>query len=270
MPETPDASSQPVSADPVLFEMIGAHIALVTLNRPEKRNAINAAIANSLEAIVRRTESDPDVRVVILTASDNRVFCAGADLGEVAAGRGAAINTPAGWFAGFVYVARTKPWITAVEGMALAGGCEICLACEMIVAGENASFGVPEVKRGLLAGAGGLHRIINVLPRNIANEMVATGEPIPATTAARFGMINRLVPAGEALTAARGLAEAIAANAPLSVQLSLAAMKASSGQPDGAGRAVVDERFAILRKSHDFEEGPRAFVEKRAPVWTGR
>ena len=262
--------SEASAPDPVLFEMITPHIALVTLNRPEKRNAINAAIANGLEAIVRRTELDPEVRVVILTSGDDRVFCAGADLGEVAAGRGAAINTPAGWFAGFVYATRTKPWIVAVEGMALAGGCEICLACEMIVAGENASFGVPEVKRGLLAGAGGLHRIINVLPRNIANEMVATGDPVSAARAERFGMINRLVPAGEALAAARQLAETIATNAPLSVQYSLAAMKASLGVPDGAGRAAVDERFAALRKSEDFKEGPRAFVEKRPPVWTGR
>lgn len=254
----------------VQFEMITPHIAQVTLNRPEKRNAINGAIANAMEAIVRRTEMDSDVRVVILTSSDDRVFCAGADLGEVAAGRGAAINTPAGWFAGFVYAARSKPWIAVVEGMALAGGCEICLACEMIVAGANASFGLPEAKRGLLAGAGGLHRIAAILPRNIANEMVATGEPMPAALAERFGMINRLLPAGEALAAARTLAEAIAVNAPLSVQLSLAAMKAGVGQSDGGGRAAVDERFAILRKSEDFKEGPRAFVEKRPPVWTGR
>lgn len=265
-----EADQTPAAPEPVLFEMIGPHIAQVTLNRPDKRNAINAAIANALEAIVRRTETDPEIRVVILTASDDRVFCSGADLGEVAAGRGAAINTPAGWFAGFVYAVRSKPWIAAVEGLALAGGCEICLACEMIVAGENASFGVPEVKRGMLAGAGGLHRIINVLPRNIANEMVATGDPVSAVVAERHGMINRLVPAGGALAAARELAEKIAANAPLSVQYSLGAMKASAGQPDGAGRAAVDERFASLRKSEDFKEGPKAFVEKRAPVWTGR
>lgn len=263
-------SDEVTGAPLVRLELLDRHIAVVTLDRPEKRNAISPEVASALEAIVRRIDDDPDIRVVILTSSEPRVFCAGADLGAVASGKGAGMETPGGGFAGFVYAQRIKPWIAAVEGMALAGGCEICLACDMIVASHGASFGLPEVKRGLMAGAGGVHRLANVLPRNIAAELLATGEPIDGTRAHALGLVNRLVEPGETLAGARELAEAIVRNAPLSVQHSLAAMRASIGQPDGAGRAMVAERFAALRKSEDFKEGPRAFVEKREPVWTGR
>jgi len=180
------------------------------------------------------------------------------------------METPNGGFAGFVFATRIKPWIAVVEGMALAGGCEICLACDMIVASENAQFGLPEVKRGLMAGAGGVHRLANAVPRNIANEMLATGGNFDAAFALRAGLLNRLVPAGQALAAARELAETIAANAPLAVQHTLAAARESQSQPDGAGRAFAAAHFATLRKTEDYKEGPRAFVEKRAPVWTGR
>lgn len=255
---------------PVRFEMLTPHIALVTLDRPEKRNAISPEVASAMEAVVKQIEDDPNVRVAILTSSEPRVFCAGADLGAVASGKGAGMETPSGGFAGFVYAQRLKPWIAAVEGLALAGGCEICLACDMIVASENARFGLPEVKRGLMAGAGGVHRLANALPRNIAAELIATGEPMDAARAFASGLVNRLVAPGETLATSRALAESIAANAPLSVQHSLAAMRASVGQPDGAGRALVAERFAALRRTEDFKEGPRAFVEKREPIWTGR
>ena len=263
-------SDEAPAAAPVRFDLLTPHIALVTLDRPEKRNAISPEVASAMEAIVKRIEEDPEIRVAILTSSEPRVFCAGADLGAVASGKGAGMETPGGGFAGFVYAQRLKPWIAAVEGMALAGGAEICLACDMIVASENARFGLPEVKRGLMAGAGGVHRIANVLPRNIAAELLATGEPLDAPRAYTHGLINRLVAPGEALAAAQELAEVIAANAPLSVQHSLAAMRASIGQAEGTGRTIVAERFASLRRSEDFREGPRAFVEKREPVWKGR
>ena len=216
-------SDQTPAEHPVLFEMLTPHIALVTLNRPDKRNAISPEIAKEMDAIVGRVENDPEIRVVLLNSSEPRVFCAEADLGAVAAGRGRELDTTTGGFGGFVYIARLKPWIAVVEGMALAGGCEICLACDMIVASETAKFGLPETKRGLMAGAGGIHRLVNAVPRNLAYEMLATGDNFDAAFAHRAGLVNRLVPAGQAMAAALELAEVIAANAPLAVQYTLGA-----------------------------------------------
>uniref|UniRef100_UPI0035CB86D2 enoyl-CoA hydratase-related protein n=1 Tax=uncultured Sphingomonas sp. TaxID=158754 RepID=UPI0035CB86D2 len=261
---------QDAAAAPVLFAMAARHVAVVTLNRPEKRNAVNAALASALEAIVRRTEADPDIRSVVLTSSFAPVFCAGADLAAAAVGQGKGIETAAGGFAGFTYIERSKPWIAAVEGKALAGGCEIVLACDMLVASRTASFGLPEVQRGMMAGAGGAHRIGKLLPRNIANELLATGDPLDAEFAYRWGMVNRLTQPGEAISTAVALAERIAANAPVAVQFSLAAARESAALPDATGRSVAGERFAALKHTEDFKEGPRAFLEKRAPIWNGR
>jgi enoyl-CoA hydratase/carnithine racemase len=263
-------SDQILPAEPVLFELLTPHIALVTLNRPEKRNAISPAVALALETITRQIEDTPEIRVALLTSSEPRVFCAGADLAALASGQGRHMETPNGGFAGFVFFSRVKPWIAVVEGMALAGGCEICLACDMIVASTAARFGLPEVKRGLMAGAGGIHRLANALPRNIANELLATGDNFDAAMGHRLGLINRLVEPGQALAAAIELAEVIAANAPLAVQHTLAAVRESQGQPDGAARSFASSHMVQLRRTEDFKEGPRAFVEKRAPVWTGR
>lgn len=260
---------QTVESDPVRYDRIGDHVALVTLNRPQKRNAINAAVTEALERIVRATEADREIRAVILTSCDDRVFCAGADLATVASGGGKAIETADGGFAGLVYAKRLKPWIAAVEGMALAGGCEICLACDMIVASENARFALPEVKRGLVAGGGGVHRLPAVLPRNVALEMIATGEPLDAARAYACGLVNRLTKPGETLAAARALADAIAANAPVAVQQSLVAARRAGGLSEAEARVIVAEAVAKACQSEDYREGPRAFLEKRAPVWKG-
>lgn len=263
----PEADATP---DVVLYEELTPHIALVTLNRPDKRNAVNPAVSEAMEAIVKSIEANPDIRVAILTSSIDSVFCAGADLKAIATGQGKGTETAAGGFAGFVYALKKKPWIAAVEGQALGGGFELALACDMIVASENAKFGLPEVKRGLLANAGGVHRIVNAVPRNLAYELVTTGEPLDAARARHFGLVNRVTPAGGTVAAAQALAELIVANAPLAVQYSLQAAKLSAAQPDGFGRGVANERFHALRSTQDYQEGPRAFLEKRAPVWTGR
>ena len=161
--------------DHALFERLDSHVGLVTLNRPDKRNAIGPEMASALERIVEAAENDPEIRVMILTSCDDRVFCAGADLGAVAAGEAEGLETSRSGFGGFVYSTRMKPWIAAVEGLAVAGGMELALACDMVVVSDNARFGLPEVKRGLMAAAGGIHRLASALPRNIANELLATG-----------------------------------------------------------------------------------------------
>lgn len=259
-----------VTEGPVLFERLTTHIGQATLNRPEKRNAVNAELASALERIVDGAENDPEIRVMILTSCDDRVFCAGADLGAVAAGNAEGLETSRGGFGGFVYSSRVKPWIAAVEGIAVAGGMELVLACDMLVASENARFGLPEVKRGLMAAAGGIHRIASAVPRNIASELLATGEPMDGAAAFRWGLANRLTAPGETRAQARKLAEAIAENSPLAVQRTLCAGRESLGKADGAGRALVARHLNALRHTEDFREGPRAFVEKRAPVWKGR
>ena len=254
----------------VKYEKRDDHIAIVTLDRPEKRNAINAEIAAAMDKLVKATEADPDVWVVILTSSNDKVFCAGADLAEVAAGNGKKLYTGDGGFAGFVYNPRTKPWIAAAKGITVAGGLELCLACDMIVAADTCSFGVPEAKRSLIAGAGGVSRMPRRIPLAVALEMIATGDPISAERALAVGLINRVVPLDQVMDSAIALAQAITANAPLAVRAGIAVAKRASMLNDEDGQALADEALARLQTTEDYQEGPRAFVEKRAPVWKGR
>src|SRR3954447_14696281 len=210
------------SAQPaVLFDVIEPHIALVTLNRPEARNAVNGAVASGLEQAVERIESDPDLWVAILTGA-GPVFSAGADLKEVSSGNGAALSTKRGGFGGFVRAQRTKLWIAAAQGHALAGGLELLLACDLAVVAGTATFGLPEVKRSLVAAAGGVFQLPRALPRAIALQMIATGEPITAARAAQFGLVNEVVPAAEVQAAALALGRKVCSNAPVAVRESLA------------------------------------------------
>lgn len=254
----------------ILVEKPLPYIAQITINRPDARNAINGAVARALEQAVIDTEADDDIRCVVLTGAGDRAFCAGADLKEIAAGRIGDLVTRAGGFAGFVRAARQKPWIAAVNGVALAGGTEIVLACDMSVVSDDAKFGLPEVKRGLAALASGLYRLPRGLPRAIALELIATGEPITADRALGFGLVNRVVPKSEVVTQALALAELIAANAPIAVRESLVIARDAFNRPEDqleAAAAAMGKRLAL---TDDYQEGPRAFIEKRAPRWTGK
>lgn len=253
----------------VLFERIGQHIALITLNRPEKRNAVNGDVTKGLTAAIATVESDPDLRVAIL-AANGPIFCAGADLGEIAAGRGAALMTAAGGFAGFVKAPRSKPWIAAIAGTAVGGGCELALACDMVVAGTEAQLGLPEAKRGLVAAGGGAIRIARAVPRAIAIEMLVTGRPLNAQQALAYGLANRVVPTDEVVKSAIALAEEIAGNAPIAVKEMLNLAKLTADLDETALWQLSDGAAERIMRSEDAKEGPRAFVEKRAPRWTGR
>ena len=254
----------------VLFERVDEHVALVTLNRPEKRNAVNGDIATGMDACVRHIEESPDLWVAVLASSNDKVFCAGADLAAISEGRGLELETEAGGFAGFVYYPRTKPWIAAPRGSALGGGLELCLACDLIVAADDCRFGLPEVKRSLLAGAGGLSRLPNAIPLAVATEMVITGDPITAERAYALGLINRIAPAASVVDEAVALAKLIAANAPIAVRESMAIVKEAAILGDRPARDLVMPAYQRLFPTEDYAEGPRAFVEKRAPVWKNR
>ncbi len=253
----------------VLYEIIDHHIAVLRLNRPEKRNAVNGALARSLEALVQQVEADAQIRVAVLTSSSPGFFSAGADLGEIAAGRGRELGTRDGGFAGFVDYPKLKPWIAAVSGPALAGGCELALACDMIVCAEDSRFGLPEVKRGLFAAAGGVHRLPRALPRAIALELIATGDPLDAARAERYGLVNAVVPAGEVMDRALTLARAISINAPLSVRESLKLARLAAELSDMEMRRLSAETGKVVMTSEDAKEGPLAFLQKRAPNWVG-
>lgn len=253
----------------VRISLAAPHVALVTLNRPEARNAVNGAVAQGLDAAVERIERDPSIWVAILTGA-GPAFCAGADLKEVSAGRGAALWTERGGFGGFVRAKREKLWIAAANGHALAGGLELLLACDMAIAAEGATFGVPEVKRSLVAAAGGVFRLPRALPRAIAHEMIATGEPISAARAAHFGLLNAVVPAEGLMAAALALAARVTVNAPIAVRESLKVARHAADLTEDELWDLSAAAGRAIRETEDFKEGPRAFVEKRAPNWVGR
>jgi len=244
-------------------------VAVLTINRPEARNAVNGDVARGMEEAIDRLEGDDDTWIGVV-AGEGPVFSAGADLKAIASGQAADLQTKRGGFGGITARERTKPLIAAVDGPALAGGCEIVLSCDLVVASTNARFGIPEVKRSLVAAAGGLFRLPRAVPRNVAMELALTGDPIDAERAHAFGLVNELVEPGKALEAALALAERINANAPVAVRQSRRVVVEGMLADDDTAWKVTGDAMAKAMSTEDFAEGPRAFIEKRPPEWKGR
>jgi crotonobetainyl-CoA hydratase len=265
--------TEDVTGPAALSERRG-NVLVITINRPEARNAVNAAVSTDLGNALHEAQTDPDVRAVVLTGAGDKSFCAGADLKAISRRENIFHPEHPEWgFAGYVSHFIDKPTIAAVNGTALGGGTELALASDLVVAQESAAFGLPEVKRGLIAAAGGVFRIVDQLPRKVATEMLFTGEPISALNALRWGLINSVVPDGTVLEAALAFAQRITVNAPLAVSASKrVAYGVDDGviTGDGPGWSRTMAEIGALLRSDDAKEGPRAFAEKRQPIWRAR
>ncbi|MEY4365731.1 MAG: hypothetical protein RLZZ305_1075 [Actinomycetota bacterium] len=259
--------------DFVTYEVRG-NVALITLNRPEARNAVNGDLAADMEAVLDRFEEQDGVWVAILTANtagqSNPVFCAGADLKAINSGQGGALGTKRGGFGGYVYRERRKPIIAAIDGLATAGGCEIALASDLIVASTRSAFGLAEVKRNLIAAAGGLFRLPRAIGKAPAMEVILTGEPLSAARAYELGLVNRVVEPDQVLPTALEIAAKIAAAAPLAVQASRRVVLASADLEEDDLKSMSNKEMAAVMNSEDTKEGLTAFIEKRPPNWKGR
>jgi enoyl-CoA hydratase len=250
-----------------LFERRG-RIGIFTLNRPRQRNAVNPEVTRVMNELVSAFEADAELRVGVVTGAGES-FCAGADLKAIAAGKlSEIVDVEPYGFAGLIRGSRSKPMIAAVNGAALAGGCELAIACDIVIASESARFGIPEVTRGLIAGAGGLQRLPTLIPPLKALELILTGRSIQASEASDLGMVNEVVPADRVVARALEVAAEIAANAPLAVRESLAV--ARTAMAEGEGPAWQRSKLAWERvlASPDALEGSRAFGERRAPTWS--
>jgi enoyl-CoA hydratase len=253
-------------SEDVHVEQAGSTL-VITINRPQARNAVNLAVAEGIAATMERLDTDPVLRVGVITGAAG-TFCAGMDLKAFVRGERPVVQGRG--FAGLVQRPPAKPLIAAVEGFALAGGFEIVLACDLVVAAEGASFGIPEVKRGLVAAGGGLLRLPRRVPQAQAMELALLGEAVTATRAFVLGLVNRLVPDGEALAAALDLAERIAANGPLAVAASKQIITESANWPSDEAFARQAAIVGPVSQSRDAREGATAFAEKRTPKWEDR
>jgi len=242
-------------------------VLLITINRPEQRNAVNAAVAAGIAAALDQLDGDPGLTVGVLTGA-GKGFSAGMDLKAFVAGERPYAGDRG--FAGIVQRPAEKPLIAAVEGFAVAGGLEIALACDLIVASRGSRLGIPEVKRSLVAAGGALLRLPRALPRNVAMELALTGDPIDAERGYELGLVNRLAGPGEALQTALQLAETIAANGPLALAATKRVLVECTDWPDSEFFERQPEITAPVMSSEDAREGATAFAQKRPPVWKGR
>jgi crotonobetainyl-CoA hydratase len=246
-------------------------VAVVELNRPEVRNAIDAEITHELNVVFDELDADADIWAVVITGAGDKAFCAGADLKAMSSGdrRWGAARRDTG-LAGIVQRRFAKPLIAAVNGVAMGGGFEIVLACDLAVAEEHAVLGLPEVKRGIVAAAGGIIGLSRRIPLAVAMEIATTGEPITAPRAAALGLVNAVVPKGAGRERAVELARKVSENAPLAVRLTKQVLRAAVSLHEEQLWALQAEGLQAVMASEDAREGPRAFVEKRAARWTGR
>src|SRR5579884_270319 len=256
-----------MSDDQAVLTEVRGRVLLITINRPDQRNAVNAAVAEGIAAALDRLDSEPELSLGVLTGA-GKGFSAGMDLKAFVAGERPYAGDRG--FAGITQRAAEKPLIAAVEGFAVAGGLEVALACDLIVASRGARLGIPEVKRSLVAAGGALLRLPRILPRTIALELALTGEPIDAERAHELGLVNRLAEPGQALTVALELAETIAANGPLALAATKRVMVESADWPDREFFERQSEITTPVYSSEDAKEGATAFAEKRPPVWKGR
>jgi enoyl-CoA hydratase len=255
-----------VSTELVLTERQDA-VLTITINRPAQRNAVNREVAVQVASALDLLDSDPTLSVGVLTGAGG-TFSAGMDLKAFANGQTPIL--PGRGFGGVTQAVVRKPLIAAVEGWALGGGFEMALGCDLIVAAEDAKFGLPEVKRGLIAGEGGVIRLPQRIPYHVALNVLLTGEPLSAVDAKQYGLVSKLTAAGAALQAAHGLARRIAANAPLALARVKEVLRETQGLDDADAFARQSEKAHSLIDSEDAHEGALAFAEKRAPVWRGR
>ncbi len=265
-------------SEPAALYAVRDGVAVITLNRPSALNAVNAALSTAVGEGLERAVADEDVRVVVITGT-GRAFCAGADLKDIAQRRPVdAVGHPEWGFAGLIRHWIDKPLVAAVNGVAMGGGTEIALACDLVVAAQTATFGLPEVKRGLIAAAGGVVRLQRQVPLKRALELTLTGDGIDAATAQAWGLVNKVVPVERVLDEALALAGRIAVNAPLSLQHTKRMVhRTATGPSDWDGDwvgedpwEVNDEATHAVFVSADALEGSRAFAEKRQPRWVGR
>jgi enoyl-CoA hydratase/carnithine racemase len=257
-------------APPVVLRERRGQVEILTLNRPEARNAVNGEVTRAMTEALDDLEKDEDLRVIVLTGTGDKAFCAGMDLKAFGAGTGGSIGGGTGGFAGIARRAVPVPVIAAVNGPALAGGFEIVLACDLVVAAEHAIFGIPEVKRGLIAAGGGLVRLPKRLPMATAMELALTGDPITAARAYELGLVNRVVPAEKVLDEALALADRIIENAPLSVRYSRQLTIQGAEVSEAEAWSLTDEATRVVFSSEDAREGPLAFAQKRPPNWKSR